>query len=189
MKGLSDLVMQNVLLQLEIELLSSPLALWYPFPLEMSFLKPPFVFAVYTGMSVLECNGANQLPAEMCEYCLSLGSIALVSSPSNTLSNSRCGKPNQSSVSVKRCNVHIFSQYVYKFSFEELIILAMGVTCNIKSFHCVCQNVEIFYSSLSSTTHPDFQSVRKNVLFRILLTLVEPVPELCADINEAHGLY
>jgi len=39
-KDLSDLVMQNVLLQLETELLSSPLGLEYPFSLKMCFQSP-----------------------------------------------------------------------------------------------------------------------------------------------------
>lgn len=137
--------------------------------LSKSFLKPSSVFAVHTGMSILEYNGANQLPTEMCEYCLSLGSIALVCSPPSTLSNGRCGKPNQSSVSLKRCNVHIFSQYVYKFSFGKIIILAMGVTGNIKSFHCIRQNVGTLYSSLNSTTPRFSGSEKELVLFRILL--------------------
>lgn len=141
---------------------STGVSLLFKNVLSKFFLKPPSAFAVHTGMSGLECNGANQLPTGMCEYCLSLGAIALFSSPSSTLSNGRCGKLNQSSVSMKGCNDHISPQYIYKFSFRKPVILAVGITCNIKSFHCVCQNVGTFYSSLSSTTHPAFQAVRKN---------------------------
>lgn len=73
----------------------------------------------------------------------------------------------------------------------------MGITCSIKSFHCVCQNVGIFYSSVcstthtvSSTTHTDFQAVRRaSAFFFQDFTLLGPISELYADVNEVHGLY
>lgn len=98
----------NVLLTL-----STGVSLLFKNVISKSFLKPPSVFAVHTRMSVLECNSATQLPSEMCEYCLNLGFIAVLSSPSSTLSNSRCGKPNESSVFMKRIKIYIFFFSVY----------------------------------------------------------------------------